>query len=185
MAKVRGRILGGLGGAGAGLALVGLGVWLGLQWGGGSGIGGPVPFTSSFDPPSEVSQLQVVDADCDPSQNPCRALGAAGTLTLALGDGRGVATLSPFAIEVQLDPNPEGRGATAVAVAFTMEGMYMGDNRFALTRGLEAPHTWRGEGILPFCSWQRRQWRATVWWQDPAASYHRADFTLEISDHSS
>lgn len=96
-----------------------------------------------------------VAAGCDPSAEPCVAGTAQRGLSLFLHGGT-LKALEPFTVQVRLF----GLEAGEVAVAFQMEGMDMGRNRFALTP--QGSGLWAGEGMLPVCWSGRLDWSATV-----------------------
>jgi len=104
----------------------------------------------------QQSQLPVVQLSltepCD-IQRGCRLVGKSITATVIFAtDVRG---LQPFPVKVLLDTTDEVESMT---VAFSMQGMDMGWNRYSLSG--DAMSAWNASVTLPVCSSGRMDWVA-------------------------
>ena len=103
------------------------------------------------EPQISVVQL-VLSTPCD-VQRGCRAVGESITATVVLPDD--VRGLQPFPVKVLLETTDK---IESVTVAFSMQGMDMGWNRYSLSEdGLSA---WHASVTLPICSSGRMDWTA-------------------------
>ncbi|MFQ5643567.1 MAG: hypothetical protein ACE5FQ_07690 [Thiogranum sp.] len=103
------------------------------------------------EPQAPAAQL-VLSTPCD-VQRGCRAVGASIAATVIFGsDVRG---LQPFPVKVLLDTVDR---VESVTVAFSMQGMDMGWNRYSL--GGDSMSAWNAAVTLPICSTGRTDWVA-------------------------
>ena len=102
---------------------------------------------NATEPRLPVSQL-VLSQPCDLRQG-CQAADASMAVTVTLDEG--ARALQPFPIHIQLTG---GRRVNAVTVAFSMQGMDMGANRYRLTAD------GAGDITLPICTSGRTDWLA-------------------------
>ena len=103
------------------------------------------------EPRLPVSRL-MLSQPCDVLQG-CRAADASVAVTVTFGaEPR---ALQPFPIRIQLEGHQQ---ADSVTVAFSMQGMDMGANRYRLIA--DAPGGWNADIILPICTSGRSDWVA-------------------------
>ena len=94
----------------------------------------------------------VLSQPCDPRQG-CRASDASLAVTVAFGaEAR---ALQPFPVRVQL---ANDQPVDSVSVAFSMQGMDMGSNRYRLLA--DGTGGWMGDITLPICTSGRTDWLA-------------------------
>jgi len=87
------------------------------------------------------------------AQHGCRAVGESISATVVFG--RQVRGLQPFPVQVMVDTADQ---VESVSVAFSMQGMDMGQNRYRLNG---APMSaWTANVTLPICSSGRSDWVA-------------------------
>jgi len=117
---------------------------------------------------------------CQLSRGPCaRSVGAA-TVTLDV-DGRPLRTMRDLVFSVRVSP-PGAAASRDGRIALVMPGMYMGENRVALT--LVGAGQWRGRGVIVRCPTGNRTWiaevelPATTTGQQPLA----ASFRFEVEE---
>jgi len=91
--------------------------------------------------------------DCIPLGQTCTVRSESRAVDLTLPAG--VEPLTPFSVVAAV----KGSRARRVTVDFSMKGMDMGKNRFALA---EQGEHWVGNAILPVCTTGRVDWVATV-----------------------
>ena len=96
------------------------------------------------------------DPACSPVGAACTAQAPSLAIDLWLGDT--VLPLKAFPVAVRLS-GADTVAVRRVLVRFTMPGMDMGINRFALDL---QDNVWRGQAVLPVCTTAQRQWRVTV-----------------------
>jgi len=91
---------------------------------------------------------------CDVEQG-CQAVAESVAVTVAFGaEPRG---LQPFPIRIQIEGDQQ---ADSVTVAFSMQAMDMGSNRYRLSA--DGPGGWSGDITLPICTSGRTDWVADV-----------------------
>lgn len=105
------------------------------------------------DPESRLQVSRLTPSQpCDVRQG-CRAADESAAVTVTFGaEPR---ALQPFPIHIQLDGHQQ---ADAVTVAFSMQAMDMGSNRYRLIA--DAPGGWNADITLPICTSGRTDWVA-------------------------
>jgi hypothetical protein len=98
-----------------------------------------------------VSQF-TLSQPCDLRQG-CRAADASMAVTVTFGAQ--ARALQPFPVHLQLEGD---RQADSVSVAFSMQGMDMGSNRYHLLA--DGGGGWNGDITLPICTSGRTDWVA-------------------------
>ena len=102
-------------------------------------------------PPTPVIQLALSEP-CD-VQLGCRAVSESLVATVIFAtDPR---ALQPFPVKVLLEA---GDQLESVTVAFSMQGMDMGRNRYSLS--VDSTSTWKAMVTLPICTARRTDWIA-------------------------
>lgn len=110
-----------------------------------------------FENRSGQAILLNADPACNPSDQPCTIGDTALTVTLNLAEQ--ISPLKAFPVSVSLTGTVAAM-ANQVTIDFSMIGMNMGINRFALHRQID--NLWQGQALLPVCSMGRRDWQVTV-----------------------
>ena len=102
-------------------------------------------------PPLPAVQLALSEP-CD-VQLGCRAAGESLVATVIFGANP--RALQPFPVKVLLDTADQ---IESVTLAFSMQGMDMGRNRYSLS--VDSTSTWKAMVTLPICTARRTDWIA-------------------------
>lgn len=114
---------------------------------------------------------------CDAGARPCiAALEGGGEVSLDVGP-RPLRTMRELSVRAEARGVPAG---SRVRVAFTMDGMWMGENAVALAEA--APGRHEGRAVLVRCPTGRKDWTAEVTVAPPGAPPRTARFHLAVAE---
>ncbi len=114
---------------------------------------------------------------CDLNQHRCAA--GLGNKSVSLSFKQPVRYLTKIDIEVTTN-GFETELVEKILIDFSMTGMQMGINRFALHKVREQ-NRWQGTVMLPVCISGRKDWQVTLYFETKLANY-RAVYKLQVEN---
>lgn len=106
-------------------------------------------------------------ADCAINAGPCEAEAVPDGLSVSFDIGpKPVSSLSALTFSVFLQEKGKAVTDAKVTADLSMPGMYMGENRVALSLTESGRYT--GKGVLPRCPGGKRIWKAEVMVERPS-----------------